>query len=124
MTEYIEKGTSTVLAELEEEIPKGLIPLLDLPGLGGKKLSRLYHELNIVDLASLKEACEAEQVSGLKGFGKKTEQNILKAIEEAGTRPERLPIDDMLTLAKKDRKSTRLNSSHVAISYAVFCLKQ
>ena len=101
MTEYIEKGTSTVLAELEEEIPKGLIPLLDLPGLGGKKLSRLYHELNIVDLASLKEACEAEQVSGLKGFGKKTEQNILKAIEEAGTRPERLPIDDMLTLAKK-----------------------
>src|SRR5690625_7042121 len=26
--------------------------------------------------------------------------------------------------ARKDRKSTRLNSSHVAISYAVFCLKK
>src|SRR5690625_5903598 len=30
----------------------------------------------------------------------------------------------MGTIAARDRKSTRLNSSHVAISYAVFCLKK
>lgn len=101
MIEYIEQGTSSMLTELEAEIPSGLIPLLDLPGLGGKKLARLYQELDIVDQDSLKKACQAEQVSALKGFGKKTEANILKAIEEAGTRPERLPIDDMLRLAKK-----------------------
>src|SRR5690625_6892904 len=33
-------------------------------------------------------------------------------------------IDDLATYGKRDRKSTRLNSSHVAISYAVFCLKK
>src|SRR5690606_41068239 len=33
------------------------------------------------------------------------------------------PVDDK-TLLNKDRKSTRLNSSHVKISYAVFCLKK
>ena len=101
ITEYIETGASQMLTELEEEVPKGLIPLLDLPGLGGKKLARLYQELDIVDLESLKQACETNQVSSLKGFGKKTEANILKAIEEAGTRPERLPLDDLLPLAKR-----------------------
>src|SRR5690625_6802313 len=32
--------------------------------------------------------------------------------------------EDLIVIAGKDRKSTRLNSSHVAISYAVFCLKK
>lgn len=101
ISEYIKQGVSTTLTELEADVPKGLIPLLELPGLGGKKLARLYQELNIVDQESLKRACEAGEVSALKGFGKKTEQNILKAIVEAGSRPDRLPIDDMLQLAKK-----------------------
>ena len=35
--EYINEGKSTVLEELKEEVPKGLIPLLQLPGLGRKK---------------------------------------------------------------------------------------
>src|SRR5690625_7110171 len=35
-----------------------------------------------------------------------------------------LDTDEQLTAAVQDRKSTRLNSSHVAISYAVFCLKK
>src|SRR5699024_2715592 len=40
--EYIETKTSETLTLLENEIPKGLIPLLNLPGLGGKKLAKLY----------------------------------------------------------------------------------
>src|SRR5690625_6015545 len=35
-----------------------------------------------------------------------------------------LVVDDLADLLARDRKSTRLNSSHVAISYAVFCLKK
>lgn len=99
--QYIQDGVSNILQELEADVPKGLIPLLDLPSLGGKKLAQLYQELGVVDQASLKKACETGEVSALKGFGKKTEENILKAITEAGVRPERLPIDDMLPLAKK-----------------------
>ncbi|WP_440896044.1 DNA polymerase/3'-5' exonuclease PolX [Amphibacillus sp. Q70] len=99
--QYIQDGVSNILLELEADVPKGLIPLLDLPSLGGKKLARLYQELGVVDQTSLKKACEMGEVSALKGFGKKTEENILKAIKEAGVRPERLPIDDMLPLVKK-----------------------
>lgn len=99
--EYLNTGESALLVELKADVPTGLISLIDLPGLGGKRVARLYQELNITDLESLRIACEANKVSTLKGFGKKTEENILQAIEEAGTRPERLPIDFMLPLAKK-----------------------
>lgn len=101
ISEYLATGKSTLLLELKADVPEGLIPLLELPGLGGKKLARLYQELNITDQESLRIACETNKVSALKGFGKKTEENILQAIEETGTRPERLPIDFMLPLAKK-----------------------
>src|SRR5699024_6320759 len=57
--EVIETGTSETLKTLEEEIPSGLIPLLKLPGLGGKRLALLYEELGITDRPSLQEACES-----------------------------------------------------------------
>src|SRR4051795_10387162 len=55
--DYIKEGNSSVLKELKEEVPKGLIPLLQLPGLGGKKIAKLHKELKIVDVTSLKKAC-------------------------------------------------------------------
>lgn len=90
--ELMEVGESSVLKELEAIVPKGLIPLLKLPGLGGKKIAKLYQELNIVDAESLKAACEAGKVRELAGFAAKTEEKILKELETFGTRAERLPI--------------------------------
>jgi DNA polymerase (family X) len=99
--EYIKDGTSSVLKELKEEVPTGLIPLLQLPGLGGKKIAKLYKELKVVDVSSLKEACEAGKVQALAGFGKKTEEKILSAIANVGSRPERLPLAYMLPIAEQ-----------------------
>lgn len=90
--ELMETGKSSVLEELESAVPKGLIPLMKLPGLGGKKLAKLYQELNIVDAESLQAACEAQQVRALAGFGAKTEEKILKELESFGSRVERLPL--------------------------------
>src|SRR5699024_3941326 len=100
-TEYIQNESSETLTQLEYEIPAGLIPLLDLPGLGGKKLAKLYQELNISDADSLKQACEKGKVEQLEGFGKKSAEKILTALEEANERPERLPIATMLPLAEQ-----------------------
>ncbi|WP_102026833.1 DNA polymerase/3'-5' exonuclease PolX [Salirhabdus sp. Marseille-P4669] len=99
--EYMEDGFSDTLNQLIEEVPAGLIPLLDLQGLGGKKLAKLYQELGVIDAASLKEACESGKVEGLSGFGKKTAEKILKSLESFGKRPERLPIAFMLPIANK-----------------------
>ena len=90
--ELIADGKSSVLEQLEQEVPKGLVPLLKIPGLGGKKLAKLYQELTIVDADTLKAACEAGQVKTLAGFGAKTEEKILKELETFGSRAERLAI--------------------------------
>lgn len=98
--EFIEDGVSSVLKELQETVPKGLIPLLQIPGLGGKSIARLYKELNVVDVKSLKAACEAGKLRTIKGFGKKTEENIMEALASMGKQPDRLPISYMIPIAE------------------------
>ncbi|MFJ8529860.1 DNA polymerase/3'-5' exonuclease PolX [Bacillus sp. NPDC094106] len=97
--EYIESATSEVLQELEKEVPSSLLPLLKLPGLGGKKVAKLYKELGVIDMESLQKVCEENKVQALAGFGKKTEEKILEAIAQVGSRPERLPIAMVLPIA-------------------------
>lgn len=98
IAEYVETGSSSLLNELKNEVPETLLPLLKLPGLGGKRVGTLYKELNITDIESLKKACTDGTIFNIKGFGKKTVENILKGIEERSERPERLPIYYMLKL--------------------------
>ncbi|KMY51174.1 DNA polymerase/3'-5' exonuclease PolX [Peribacillus loiseleuriae] len=97
--EYINEGKSTVLEELQEQVPKGLVPLLQLPGLGGKKIAKLHKELQIRDIQELKAVCEEGKVRGLAGFGAKTEEKILTSIAEVGSRPDRLPLAFMMPIA-------------------------
>ncbi|EIT85415.1 hypothetical protein A374_11745 [Fictibacillus macauensis ZFHKF-1] len=101
ITELVETGKSSLLEELKETLPAGLIALLDVSGLGGKKIAKLYQELGVTDVESLKKACEEEKVRGLAGFGAKTEEKILAALTDLGKRPERLPIAFMLPIAEK-----------------------
>lgn len=99
--EFIEKEASETLAQLEKEVPSGLVPLLHLQGLGGKKLAKLYQELNITDAESLREACEQGKIQNLKGFGKKTEEKILEALDKGNERPERLPVAVVQPIVEK-----------------------
>ncbi|RKD75716.1 DNA polymerase (family 10) [Sinobaca qinghaiensis] len=99
INEVKEHGDSELLQTLKKEIPEGLLPLLRLPGLGGKKIGKLYQELGITNAADLKKACEENQIRELAGFAAKSEEKIMKALEEMGSRPERLPIPLMLKMA-------------------------
>jgi DNA polymerase (family 10) len=91
--EYLNSGESETLALLKQEVPEGLIPLLDIQGLGGKKLAKLYQELQIENKADLQAACESHKIAALKGFGKKSEEKILAGLENLNRRPDRLPFD-------------------------------
>jgi DNA polymerase (family X) len=111
--EYMQEGRSLVLEQLKEEVPKGLIPLLQLPSLGGKKIAKLYKELGIENVGDLKEACESNKIQSLQGFGKKTEEKILAAINSVGERPERLPIAFMLEVAEEiEAKLAKMEGIH------------
>lgn len=99
ITTFVETGESPELEQLQKEVPKGLIPLLDVQGLGGKKLSRLYKELGITDKDSLLKEAENGKIATLKGFGQKSVDKMVEAVREIGTRPERYPIYDALKIA-------------------------
>ncbi|MEG0258957.1 MAG: DNA polymerase/3'-5' exonuclease PolX [Lysinibacillus sp.] len=90
--DLIATGESSLLKELENIVPKGLLPLLKLPGLGGKKIAKLHQELGIDSAESLQAACEAGKVRELAGFAAKTEEKILKELANFANRSERLPI--------------------------------
>ncbi|MBQ0140622.1 MAG: DNA polymerase/3'-5' exonuclease PolX [Kurthia sp.] len=92
ITELLEKGKSSELELLQEQVPKGLPPLLKIPGLGGKKIAKLYAELGIDSAEALKVACEEGKVQQLAGFAKKTEEKILKELETFGKRSETHPV--------------------------------
>lgn len=98
---FLETGTSELLTTLQEEVPSGLIPLLKLPGLGGKRLALLYKELGVTDEASLQKSIETGALEEVKGMGKKSAQNILDAIKNQAERPERLPVSLMLSVSEE-----------------------
>ncbi len=92
IAELLETGKSSVLEELQEEVPKGLIPLLKLQGMGGKKIAKLYKELGIDSAESLKQACVDHEIQKLPGFGPKSEEKILKELMVFESKPGRHPI--------------------------------
>lgn len=90
--ELIDAGKSTVLEELQAEVPKGLIPLMKLQGMGGKKIAKLYKELGIDSAEALRTACETHEIQKLPGFGPKSEEKILKELIDFDSKPGRHPI--------------------------------
>jgi DNA polymerase (family 10) len=80
--EVLDTGGSRQLEELRESLPRGVRELMELEGIGPKTAMRLQRELGIVSIDDLEEAAKAQRVRGLKGFGEKTEENLLRAIEE------------------------------------------
>lgn len=81
LRQYVKNGQSENLEDLQQKIPGGLFELLQLPGLGPKKVRKLWQGLQITTLAELCYACNENRLVELKGFGSKTQTKILKAIE-------------------------------------------
>src|SRR6478735_12676926 len=74
-------GESGFLTELRESTPPGLIQMLDIPGVGPKKVKAMHEQLGVDTLAALQAACEDGRVAELKGFGAKTAEKILVGIK-------------------------------------------
>lgn len=79
--ELASTGEMTFYTRLKGEFPESLFDLFELQGLGAKKIKALYETLGVDSIATLRKACEEDTISELSGFGKKTVENILKAIE-------------------------------------------
>ncbi|MCP5468086.1 MAG: DNA polymerase/3'-5' exonuclease PolX [Deltaproteobacteria bacterium] len=78
--EMLQEGKSTLLEELHAEIPEGVRQMLQVPGLGPKKVKTLWQDLELKNLGELEYACHENRLVELKGFGEKTQANVLKGI--------------------------------------------
>ena len=73
-------GRSTLLEQLQASIAPGLVEMLEVPGLGPKKVKAIHDQLGIATLAELTAACNDGRVAELAGFGAKTQEKILAGI--------------------------------------------
>ena len=156
ITTLVTTGKLPFYEDLKAKTPPGWLQMLRLPGMGPKKVKALSDQLGIDDLAKLQEACEKGIVAKLKGFGEKTQKNILEGLAFLDQVGNRVRLDQALMIAESivvelkkvpgikrmelcgsvrrrretikdidilvtaddaapiiDRKSTRLNSSHI-----------
>ena len=81
IAELLSTGTLTFYTELVASIEPGLIAMLQISGLGPKRIRMLHDQLQVTTMEELATACREGKVAVLSGFGVKTQANILKGIE-------------------------------------------
>jgi len=77
----VRQGNLPYYDELKSSIPEGLFDLLSIPGLGAKKVKKIYDALQVTSIGELEYACRENRLRDLSGFGQKSQDAILKNIE-------------------------------------------
>ncbi|MEU8525783.1 DNA polymerase/3'-5' exonuclease PolX [Streptomyces sp. NPDC048629] len=80
IVEYLRTGRMSVVDEARTSVPAGVRELIAIPGLGPRKAMILYGELGVTTVDQLIDAIHQERLRDLKGFGERTEENILHGI--------------------------------------------
>ncbi|MCP9947919.1 DNA polymerase/3'-5' exonuclease PolX [Actinomadura madurae] len=97
--DYTATGTIRQVEELRTQIPAGVRALTAIPTLGPKKALAVYEELGISSVDELGAAIKEGRLRGLKGFGAKTEENILRGIELMESSGTRVLVDAAASVA-------------------------
>ncbi len=79
--EILETGELIVLKKLLEKTPAGVLEMLNIKGIGPKKISTIWKEMGIESIGELLYACQENRLKLFKGFGEKTQQHIIETIE-------------------------------------------
>jgi len=115
ITTLVTTGSLPYYDNLLAETPPGLLEMLEIPGMGSKKVKAVYDELGISTLGELEYACRENRLRDLSGFGEKSQQKILQGIELRKKYSERFlyPVAEneaaaLLDYLKKDKRILRI----------------
>lgn len=78
--EILHSGSFPQLNELLEQTPEGVVAMLDIKGLGPKKIRQIWQELGIENADALLTACQEDALCKVKGFGAKTQESIRQSL--------------------------------------------
>jgi DNA polymerase (family 10) len=118
ITELVETGKLKYYDELKASIPPGLIEMLEISGLGPKKIQALNQKLGIDSIETLEAACKKGKVAELDGFGEKTQANILEGIERRRTYASKHLLSDAWLAAEPLLENLRAHSEVIRCSTA------
>ncbi len=114
----LKTGSLPLLENYMQQTPAGIIELLQIKGLGGKKAGILWKKLGITTVDDLLKAAQEHKISQLKGFGPKTEANIAKAVEYyLSVKNKKLyaevddPCEELMTLLSKCKDVRRVQET-------------
>jgi DNA polymerase (family 10) len=79
--EMLETGEMKTLNDYLENTPAGLVEMLNVKGIGPKKINTIWKELEVESIGELLYACNENRLLLYKGFGEKTQDNIRESIE-------------------------------------------
>jgi DNA polymerase (family X) len=99
--EFLDTGSIPGVEELRAQIPAGVRELISIPTLGPKKALVLYRDLRIASVEELADAIHEGRLHGMRGFGEKTEENILRGIEQMQQTGDRVQLGVATDLAEE-----------------------
>jgi DNA polymerase (family 10) len=79
--EILSTGKLSAFEEIIGKTPEGIIELLNIKGIGPKKINTIWKEMEIESVGELLYACKENRLKLYKGFGEKTQQNVIDSIE-------------------------------------------
>ncbi|MFC4263620.1 helix-hairpin-helix domain-containing protein [Ferruginibacter yonginensis] len=78
--ELLQTGQLSQLTALIAQTPEGIIEMMQIKGIGPKKIHSIWKEMEIETIGELLYACKENRLKLYKGFGEKTQQNVLETI--------------------------------------------
>ena len=92
IAEIARTGTTSLLERLRKQLPGGVAGMLQVPGLGPKRVRVLYKALGVSSIPALRRAARSGAIRKLAGFGEKSEASILRAVEKQFTKTRRFDL--------------------------------
>jgi DNA polymerase (family 10) len=118
VAEYLNTGSIRVVEELRAGIPAGVREMTAIPALGPSRALQLHAELGIGSVEELTEAIRAGRLRGVKGFGAKSEERLLRGIELLRQSGERVLLSVGLETAEDIVAALRAVPGCVRCTYA------
>lgn len=118
LQELLTKGRMTYYEELKKEVPRELVELMHIPGMGPKKAKLVYEALGITTIDELLEAVKKGKLKRLRGLGAKTEANIIRGIQQYRQQTGRLLLSQAIPAAEKIVAALKRHPAVKAISPA------
>lgn len=116
--ELLVSGSIALLEQLRAKYPAGVLEMTRVAGLGPKKALALHDALGVGSLEELEEALKAGRLRDLKGFGAKSEENLLRALATHSREERRILLGEALVVAEELLEGLRTIPGVEQASYA------